>query len=129
MQEQPGERLMMGNGQEPGGGSSPSSIIYAGPTKRFFVSMLTRDIELKDAILDLLDNCVDGAMRSQGSSTAGSETAYAGFYAKIKANKSGFEIEDNCGGIPRDIAEKSAFVLGRPDMLRDADLPTIGMYG
>jgi hypothetical protein len=119
----------MGNGQEPEGGASPSSTIYAGPTKRFFVSMLTRDIELKDAILDLLDNCVDGAMRSQGLSTTESETAYAGFHAKITATPDGFEIKDNCGGIPRDIAEKSAFVLGRPDMLRDADLPTIGMYG
>src|SRR5438874_13660935 len=122
MQEQPGERLMMGNGQEPGGGPSPSSIIYAGPTKRFFVSMLTRDIELKDAILDLLDNCVDGAMRSRRSATAGNENAYAGFYAKITVSQDGFEIKDNCGGIPRDIAENSAFVLGRPDMSRDADL-------
>ena len=31
----------------------------ASPTKRFFVSMLTRDINLADAILDLLDNCLD----------------------------------------------------------------------
>ncbi|MBF0956152.1 MAG: hypothetical protein HXK15_07140, partial [Actinomyces sp.] len=35
----------------------------ASPTKQFFVSMLTRDIGLADAILDLLDNCLDGAMR------------------------------------------------------------------
>ena len=35
----------------------------ASPAKRFFVEMLTRDIELADAILDLLDNCVDGALR------------------------------------------------------------------
>lgn len=35
----------------------------ASPTKRFFVSMLTRDINLADAILDLLDNCLDGALR------------------------------------------------------------------
>lgn len=35
----------------------------ATPTKQFFVSMLTRDISLDDAILDLLDNCLDGAMR------------------------------------------------------------------
>ena len=35
----------------------------ASPTKQFFVSMLTRDISLADAILDLLDNCLDGAMR------------------------------------------------------------------
>lgn len=33
------------------------------PTRQFFVSMLTRDISLDDAILDLLDNCLDGAMR------------------------------------------------------------------
>lgn len=43
-----------------------SPTIYAGPTKRFFISMFTRDIELKDAILDMLDNCVDGAMRHSG---------------------------------------------------------------
>ena len=40
--------------------------ILASPTKRFFVDMLTRDIDLKDAVLDLLDNCVDGLMRSLG---------------------------------------------------------------
>ena len=34
------------------------------PSKAFFVSMLTRDIDLQDAILDLLDNCIDGAVRS-----------------------------------------------------------------
>ena len=33
------------------------------PSKKFFVSMLTRDIDLADAILDLIDNCLDGAMR------------------------------------------------------------------
>lgn len=33
------------------------------PTKQFFVSMLTRDISLDDAILDLVDNCLDGALR------------------------------------------------------------------
>jgi hypothetical protein len=37
--------------------------IYGGPQKRFFVSMLTRDIDLDDAILDLIDNSVDGVMR------------------------------------------------------------------
>ena len=37
------------------------------PTKRFFVEMLTRDIDLEDAILDLLDNCLDGVSRSSQS--------------------------------------------------------------
>jgi len=33
----------------------------ADPTKDFFIDMLTRDIPLEWAILDLIDNCVDGA--------------------------------------------------------------------
>ncbi|MCV4784283.1 hypothetical protein OFM36_33100, partial [Escherichia coli] len=37
--------------------------IAAFPAKRFFVEMLTRDIELSDSILDLLDNCLDGVLR------------------------------------------------------------------
>ena len=37
------------------------------PVKRFFVDMLTRDIALEDAILDLLDNCVDGILRNIGN--------------------------------------------------------------
>lgn len=39
------------------------------PTKQFFVSMLTRDISLADAILDLIDNCLDGALRIAGKKT------------------------------------------------------------
>jgi hypothetical protein len=35
--------------------------IDAEPTKAFFIDMLTRDIPLDQAILDLVDNCVDGA--------------------------------------------------------------------
>ena len=40
-----------------------SDTAKAVPTKQFFVSMLTRDISLDDAILDLIDNCLDGALR------------------------------------------------------------------
>lgn len=35
--------------------------INAEPTKAFFVDMLTRDIPLEQAVLDLVDNSVDGA--------------------------------------------------------------------
>jgi len=44
---------------------SNENTIFANPTKAFFVRMLTRDIELSDAILYLLDNCVDGIVRQQ----------------------------------------------------------------
>jgi Histidine kinase-, DNA gyrase B-, and HSP90-like ATPase len=109
--------------------------ISAFPTKRFFVEMLVRDIELKDAILDLLDNCVDGAMRSiSRKSREPKENPYEGFWAKIEFSENEFSIQDNCGGIPRDIAIKSAFKLGRPEPTEEEDadggeLPTVGVYG
>ena len=101
--------------------------IYGGPTKRFFVSMLTRDIELGDAILDLIDNCVDGAMR-QNKDKLMEPTPFAGFYADLVLSSDKFSISDNCGGIPADYVE-DAFSLGRPNISKDGDLPTIGMYG
>ena len=39
--------------------------VDSSPTKEFFVEMLTRDIDLTDAILDLLDNCLDGVLRKR----------------------------------------------------------------
>lgn len=107
-----------------------SETVYAYPSKTFFVNMLTRDIELKDAILDLLDNCVDGILRQlKNSPPKDKRKPYDGYWAKIVVNPQQFSIEDNCGGISKDIAEKSAFRLGRVDLNRDKDLPTVGMYG
>lgn len=98
----------------------------ASPTKRFFVSMLTRDINLADAILDLLDNCLDGALRLAG----GGNVDYAKYFVKIELAADHFSIKDNCGGIPREVAKNYAFKMGRePDDDRDSDSETIGMYG
>lgn len=98
----------------------------ASPTKQFFVSMLTRDIDLADAILDLLDNCLDGALRLAN----GQPVNYANHFVKIKLSASQFWIEDNCGGIPREVAKNYAFKMGRePDDDRDSETETIGMYG
>ncbi len=103
--------------------------INASPTKNFFVDMLTRDIDLKDAILDLLDNCIDGIQRTiRGQSP--SETPYDGFWAKIEVSETSFKIEDNCGGIPLDVAQRYAFRMGRPkEITDDDDVLTIGTYG
>ncbi|CAN7279805.1 ATP-binding protein [Acidovorax sp. LjRoot117] len=98
----------------------------ASPTKQFFVSMLTRDISLADAILDLLDNCLDGAMRLAN----GNGVEYAKHFVDIEIADDHFSIADNCGGIPRDVAKNYAFKMGRePDDERDSDAETIGMYG
>jgi hypothetical protein len=104
-----------------------AKTLYGGPTKRFFVSMLTRDIDLDDAILDLIDNCVDGAMRSNPGEI-GSLNPFAGFKTEIDLSKNAFKISDNCGGIPAEHLV-DAFSLGRPSNNKDHDLPTIGMYG
>lgn len=105
------------------------TVVQAGPTKRFFVSMLTRDIDLADAILDLLDNCVDGIMREKGGALDDGPQPYAGFRATIEANKDFFRLTDNCGGIPREVAASAAFRLGRDLKQRDENLATVGMYG
>ena len=45
--------------------------INASPTKEFFVEMLTKDVSLSLAILDLVDNSVDGALRMRGDQNFG----------------------------------------------------------
>ncbi|MBE5966998.1 MAG: ATP-binding protein [Lachnospiraceae bacterium] len=100
------------------------------PTKDFFVEMLTRDIELSDAILDLLDNCLDGVVRQKGAHNKhNSSDYYSGYYSLITIKKGSFIIEDNCGGIPREVAEKYAFRMGRSSEKSDDELPTVGIYG
>jgi hypothetical protein len=106
--------------------------VLAYPAKRFFVEMLTRDIELDDSILDLLDNCLDGAMRlstNNRKDVKDDSKIYEGFYAHITMNSENFVIEDNCGGIPRELARRYAFRLGRPEERDQENLPTVGIYG
>ncbi len=103
---------------------SETGTISAAPTKRFFVRMLVRDIALEDAILDLLDNCIDGVVRSTGLNK---ERPYEGYHAHITMKPDRFEIVDNCGGIPKAALEK-AFRMGRPNDENNT-AATVGMYG
>ena len=70
--------------------------------------MLTRDVRLTMAILDLIDNCIDGALRIR--ETPSLET----LEVRIDFNKEQFTIRDNCGGIPLELARDYAFRFGRP---------------
>ena len=100
--------------------------VNATPVKSFFVEMLTRDIDLVDTILDLLDNCVDGILRQRKNSP--DETPYKGFKAEITFDGNEFSISDNCGGIPRDLRDY-AFRMGKDSKNRDPNVPMIGVYG
>lgn len=101
------------------------------PTKGFFINMLTRDIDINDAILDLLDNCLDGVVRMRKAEGIEKHSAgfYSGFEAKIVITPNSFCIEDNCGGIPLDTAKQYAFRMGRDETSPIDDAATVGIYG
>lgn len=82
--------------------------VDASPTKGFFIYMLTRDIDLKPAIVELIDNSIDGAKRVRMN------TQYEGLFIRITMTREKFVIEDNCGGIDIETAQNYAFKFGRP---------------
>jgi len=85
-----------------------SNIIQGNPTKSFFIQMITRDITINDAIVDLLDNSIDGASRL-------SPNDYSGLRIDLILNQNEFIVKDNCGGFSLETAQKYAFRFGRPD--------------
>jgi hypothetical protein len=87
--------------------STPDTTIDAGAEKRFFIEMLTKDIELLPAIVDLVDNSVDGARGLHPDGDLSSQ------WVKIEFADGTFTISDNSGGISVDIARHYAFRFGR----------------
>ena len=94
----------------------------AEPTKEFFVAMLVRDIRLRDAIVELVDNAVDGALAS------GSTDHLRGRRVDVDLSRNEFRISDNCGGIPLVAAREYAFKFGRPSSVEAAQ-GSIGRFG
>lgn len=94
----------------------------ASPTKRFFVDIITRDIQLDEAIHDLVDNCVDGAKRLRPDGN------YENLRVEISVTPEQFRIKDNCGGIPIDIARKYAFKFGRAKGFEETS-HSVGQFG
>lgn len=102
----------------------------ADPTKAFFVHTITKDITLEDCVLDLLDNCVDGAWKLEGGKPVGLANAkdLVKYRIDIEIDADHFRIIDNCGGITLDDAAEYAFTFGR----RQDEVPerySIGVYG
>lgn len=98
-------------------------VVKANPTKEFFVNMLVRDILLKQAIIELIDNSIDGARSIRKNNE------YKGLEIVVKFNGERFEIEDNCGGIPVDVAANYAFRFGRPKSVQSSNTETTGIFG
>jgi len=99
-----------------------SKVVNGTPTKELFISMLIRDISLIDAISDLIDNCIDGAIRLKKGNN------FTGLKVDINISEKHFSIKDNCGGIDKKDAQEYAFRFGRP-LDVDAINYSVGQFG
>lgn len=105
-------------------GVSEDLLIDAEPERSLFVEMLTRDIELIPAIMDLIDNSIDGAR----AMIHGADVEPADFRIDLAVTDKAFQISDNCGGIDLDVALKYAFRFGRPDKY-EGTKGSVGQFG
>lgn len=96
--------------------------IDGSPTKRFFIEILTRDISIVAAILDLVDNSIDSAKEMRP------DAELDGLRVDIVADPTEFSIVDNCGGIGVANARDYVFRIGRPDGIDPAP-ESIGQFG
>lgn len=109
------------------------------PEKSLFLEMFTRDLRLEDCILDLVDNSIDGLIKSRGidvsealipvASSESEETIEPSpppANINITCNSRMFKIEDNCGGISVEDATKEVFKFGHS---KDARPGQLGVYG
>jgi Histidine kinase-, DNA gyrase B-, and HSP90-like ATPase len=115
----------------------PQLTAKAYPRKNFFVQMFTKDISLEDCVLDLIDNSVDGFIKSRGLRL--SQIA-SGIWRKnghkphtsdlptihVGLTEDAFEIRDNCGGIDLNEAENEVFNFGHALGWKSESL---GVYG
>ncbi|MDZ5622053.1 ATP-binding protein [Nocardioides sp. HM23] len=107
-----------------------SFVVQGEPTKDFFISMLVRDIGLIPAIVDLVDNSVDGARRLRPADDPAREEdeRFTGLFVSLRVTAESFEITDNCGGITWETARSYAFRFGRPTEA-PATPGSIGQFG
>lgn len=100
--------------------------VKADATKDFFVTMITRDISLRDCIFDLLDNAIDGARRRPSEEAGG---IFIGYSVEVRFDDKKFAIADNCGGIKLSDALDYAFNFGRKRGAAHDVKGGIGLYG
>ena len=93
-------------------------------TKSFLIDIITRDIGILDAILELVDNSVDRAVElynievtkglTEDYSYDKENTLPEPLSVNIELSDNQFTIEDNCGGISNDDLKDEVFVFGNP---------------
>lgn len=110
----------------------PAQEVDASPTKAFFIESLTRDLTLEDAILDLVDNSIDGAIQTHALDVSASllhnppEPQSQKVTIDIVITSDSVRISDSAGGIDPDLIADDVFRLGRPPA---EGTSTLGVYG
>ena len=96
--------------------------VDAAPTKELFIDFMIRDISLIDAIIDLVDNAIDGARALRGDGGLDDHKV------EIKTTPEHFSITDNCGGFTAETGRTYAFRFGRADGAPSVD-HSVGQFG
>jgi Histidine kinase-, DNA gyrase B-, and HSP90-like ATPase len=102
--------------------NATTEVALASPEKRLFISLLTRDIPLIDAFLDLIDNSINSAMAGIADKLKDAES-YATVLSEpvkgklpkieLKISEDRVEISDNSTGISLSAAKNHVFKFGR----------------
>lgn len=108
------------------------------PRKRFFLEMFTRDIALDECILDLIDNSIDGLLRSHHPKLSTHSLMQRPVLTgrrlgglpviEITFDHRTFVMTDTCGGIALRDAEDDIFNFGYSHD-RPAQTGRLGVYG
>src|ERR1700685_301094 len=109
----------------------------ASPEKKLFISLITRDISLADAIIDLLDNSVNAAMRSIRNSFSSADDFHRLFEKantkpevtiRVTFDRTGVTVVDDASGIDFDSAQHEVFKFGHSES-HDAPRDRLSVYG
>jgi Histidine kinase-, DNA gyrase B-, and HSP90-like ATPase len=109
----------------------------ANPEKRLFISLITRDISLADAIVDLTDNSVNAAMRplrNQFSSTADFHRIFANkqispkVSINVSVDRDSVVVTDDAEGIDFESAKEEVFRFGHSTQHQNAR-DRLSVYG
>jgi hypothetical protein len=111
----------------------------AQPEKRLFISLITRDISLADAVLDLIDNSINSAIIAQRKKLQSPKDYIKLLELKpgndiseinVRLSEKEFFIADTCGGIPMKLAEDQVFRFGRAQSSEEKSSgDTLSVYG
>lgn len=102
----------------------PELFADAEPTKRLFLALLTKDISLEDAILDLVDNSINSAILHSGIDLLAKFDALFADESSpdsevnkiaIEVLTDTFSITDETGGIRLEDARRTVFRFGTRD--------------